>query len=437
MNFLFSPWREINRHAFTLKEVLFVFFVIGLTFQMTISGDEKLSFTWVEIFILAMGAVFLHAFSFSKRVGMILVSDPIVWILAGWTVWGMVVWYFATDWAYGINETRWLFLSTIAYCYLRTYFHDQWNKKVAILLFLSVLIAFIADLQAVTGMFKPPFAALIEKAIFLSPTMAIKHTVAVGFFMHPNAFGGFIFWPLLISMGICYMDKMRWIGIAGIVFFGISLAFSYYRTLIIGAGLAGLLILLLQSRLTPKLWGLFSAAVCSVGLVGFLLFLAWNADSHFLKNFDFRVLQWQLVVPITAESPWTLFFGSGVSLPSPMLVSSARVDPHNAYLYMLVHYGMPGLMFYLAMVWIVLKRGWQAYKTEIFRSQPIQSALWVGFLIWFLTAFVDSRLTTPEWQFQFVLFLAFLMAGTSALGATASVPLGRESTSNDGLPANV
>jgi O-antigen ligase len=77
---------------------------------------------------------------------------------------------------------------------------------------------------------------------------------------------------------------------------------------------------------------------------------------------------------------------------------------------MLVHYGIPGLVAYLGIFVVILKKGWNAFARGAFREAPILAALWIGFIVWFLTGFVDSRLTTPEWQMQFVFLMALFFA---------------------------
>jgi O-antigen ligase len=392
-------------------DFLFILFLVILSFQMPISVGAKFEFSLVEVFVLMVASLFLRKLDSEKvnKIRVILKTDPIAWVLIAWSLWGVVVWSVERNWAYGINETRWVFLSTIGYILLRYIFSYRWEDKLKILFAVSVVIALIADLQGLTGIFSPPFTSLPEKEFFFSLTGGITHTVAVGFFKHPNAFGGFIYWPLLLSFGLIFEKKSRMWGIVLFLLFGFSLMLSNYRTLILGIALAIVLITLIRMNLSSKrLIGIF-LALCIVSAFGFIGFYVFNQNSSFFANFTFRVLLWFGTMPVFATSVQTMIIGLG-AIPIGTGNSIAIVDPHNAYLYMLVHYGFPGLIILCALIGIIITRGWKMYRTGVLQTHPMTQMLWIGFLVWFITSLVDSRLSTAEWQFQLV-FLAALFMG--------------------------
>jgi hypothetical protein len=397
----------------TNENIILVLFVCLLSFQLPISGGPKIIYSCVELFILVIAALFgFGIFPCKKDVQDIFIKDHMTWILIAWSVWSVVVWFADSNWAYGINETRWVLLSVVAYIYFRIIFRQQWEWKVKLFLIVCVGIAFIADLQSITGLFQPPFTSVPVKDFFQQSGKGdfTPFSVAVGFFNHPNAFGGFVFWPMLLSLGLMGEKKTRVWGGFAFLFFGFSLFLSGYRTLLLGAGLAVVLFILLRFNLSFKKWAFLLLGVCVVSAIGFMGFYLANKTSLFFGTFTGRVSLWSSVVPIVTFSPQTFLFGSGTNLPMGIYNGLAVADPHNAYLYMLVHYGLPGLIIYFAVIGIIMRHGWQSYRVGEVQKNPIVGVLWIGFIVWFLTAIADSRLTTPEWQLEFVLLIALFLA---------------------------
>jgi hypothetical protein len=413
-NFL-EGWKTHSRsisYFFSAGNGIWILLLLAVSFQMPIPGNIQLDYTVVEIALMAIISCYLlQSQPVIRSIQGIMASDPMAWVLMLWSLWGVISWFVSHDWAYGTNEMRWVFLSLIAYLILRTMGAEDKNKTVKTFLLVSVGIACVADIQALTDLFLPPFTMLPTKVFYISPTLQFSHAVAVGFFRHPNAFGAYVYWPCLLSLGLATVPKTRRWGIIGFGFFGISLFLSYYRTLLLGAGFAVIIFFLLRARLSPRKWIILFLGACFVGALAFLGFYLLNRNSSFFSNFNFRINQWINALPIFAASPLTFIFGSGTQIAQSWNTGLARSDPHNAYLYMLVHYGLPGLLIYLGIIWIILERGWRAYRLGAFRDQPLWGAFWVGFIVWYLTAFFDSRLTTGEWQFQFVLLLALFMNG--------------------------
>jgi O-antigen ligase len=236
------------------------------------------------------------------------------------------------------------------------------------------------------------------------------HTVAVGLFSHPNAFGGFVFWPFLVCVGLILIrEKRRW-GLCGAAFFGVSLLLSYYRTMIIGAGLALFFLLVLRWRLAPRKKIIIFGSLGLAGAAAAVLLYLNLADTLFLKNFLFRVWQWWHAVQVIQSSPWILWVGAGI-VPIEAQMNLSFVDPHNAFLYMVLHYGVPGLALYLAIIGVLIAKARVLFSRGTTAAHPILSALWCGWVVWFLTSSVDSRLTTPGWQFLFILIAAIFLEG--------------------------
>jgi O-antigen ligase len=418
---------ERIRSFLTAKILFFVLFLIGLTVQWPFMGTLPLGLTLIDLVLAVICLVWIANSPDIRKSIFNAFAHPIAWILAAWAAWSAVLWLVSSDWAYLINETRWLFLSLVAFAFLMSVLRTDWQRMVGIFLVFAAITTVITDLQGLTGFFKPPFAALVEKDIWISATESVSQTVAVGFFRHPNVFGAFVLWPLLLMAGLLPDRKKRILAILGVIFFGASLYLSYYRTLFLGVGFALAVFFLLRTKLPTRLVGWLIAGMAALGVAGSVLALNLFPTMDFFTNLWFRVRLWQSSLASLQREPIILLLGSGFA-PSPELLrAAARSDPHNAYLYMVMHYGLPGLLLFIAIIWIVMREGWKAYRDGTFRREPLLAAIFSGFLAWFLTGLIDSRLSIPEWQMMFMLVLALFFSRLHP--EPADPPVSREVTS--------
>jgi O-antigen ligase len=433
---------ERIRGFLTAKNIFFILFLIGITIQWPFSGLLPLELALIDLILVVICLVWIVKTPDLRGAVAKAFEHPLLWILAAWAIWALFLWIVSSDWAYLINETRWLFLGTAAFAFLMSVLQSDWRRMVAIFLVFAAFIAAVTDLQGLTGFFKPPFAALMEKEIWVSPTEAVTQPVAVGFFRHPNVFGAFVLWPLLLTVGFLSDRRKRLLGILGILFFGASLYLSYYRTLFLGVGFALAIFILIRSRLSPRLVGWLIAGIALLVIAGSVLALQLFPNLEFFTNLWFRVRLWESSLNAIQSEPIILLLGSGFSPSAELLLNAARSDPHNAFLYMTMHYGLPGLLLFLAIIGLVIREGWKAYRDGTFLAEPLLAALWSGLLAWFLTDLIDSRLSTPEWQMMFMLILALFFsrlkqgAVKSVPAEQAEIPLQRKSAAVSDAEAN-
>jgi hypothetical protein len=389
----------------TTKHILLLLFFVGLIIQWPIYTFLHIEYSLIEVFLLIICAVWFLRSSNDDPTRPINRRDPLVRVILVWALWAFFLWIISTDWTYNLNEIRWLFLSVGAVIILLEISRNDWQAVLWTFLGVAVLAALIGDIQGLAGI-QPPFSALTSKDIYLSPDQYVDQSVAVGFFRHPNAFGGFVFWPLLILAGMLPKRQYRFLAIAGMIFFGSSLYLSYYRTLLLGLAYALFVFALIRSRLSPRWVGLAILGTTVLGIIGIVFLLNLFPTISFFSNLWFRIRLWQHCLAFIQNEPLILLFGAGFTPSAALMQSSARSDPHNAFFYMLMHYGLPGLLLFVVLIWMVIQKGWQAYRDGVFAREPILAALWAGWIAWFVTDFADSRLTTPEWQMLFIFILA-------------------------------
>jgi len=407
-----NPMLTRLKQSATPQNIFLLIFFLAITFQYSLPGILPIEYTVVELVVFFACAILVFGrtdiFSQWHR---LFFSDSIVRLFLLWALWASFLWIIVSDWQYNLNENRWILLSLFALILMLQIVRADEERVIWIFLGVSVVTALIADLQGITGIFTPPFSSLTSKDIFIGANEAVSQSVAVGFFRHPNAFGGYIFWPFLISLGFLHDRRKRWFAVAGILLFGASLYLSYYRTLLLGLGFAVGLYILLWLRPSPRLLAVSFTGLGIFGVAASILALHLAPTLSFFDNLWYRIDLWQQAFTYFQQSPVILLFGSGFA-PSVALASAqSRSDPHDAFLYMLMHYGIPGLLIFLGIIWLVLRKGWLAYRDGVLHRQPVLAALWVGWIAWFLTDLLDSRLTTSEWQMLFVVVLAIFFGG--------------------------
>jgi hypothetical protein len=407
-------WTRLKQTA-TPVNVFLLFFFLALTFQYTLPGVIPLEYSLVELVVFTACAILvLVRADVLVEWRQSVVSNSIVRLFLVWGLWAAILWIISRNWAYSLIETRWILLSCAALIVLLPMVRSDGEKVLWIFLGVSVAAAVIADVQGLTGLFTPPFALLTSKDIFVGVDEAVTQSVAVGFFRHPNAFGGYVFWPLLIALGFLHDRRKRWIALALVLLFGFSLYLSYYRTLLLGLGFALALYILLWLRPSPRLLAVSAAGLSILAVAASALALQLAPNLSFFNNLWFRINLWHKAFTFIQQSPIILLFGSGFNPSAALSSAAARVDPHDVFLYMLMHYGIPGLLIFLGIIWVILRKGWLAYRDGLLLHRPVLAALWVGWIAWFLTDLIDSRLTTPEWQMLFIAVLAIYWGGLAA-----------------------
>jgi O-antigen ligase len=394
----------------TLVSLLLPVLFAAQTFQDTIDQAHAFELSVVEIvavFCLLIWILAKKRLEFPKSRS----ARFVLFLLGLWALVGLGLWVISGDWAYNLNEVRWLWIMLGAAIFVSYAAESGWERATKIFVGITLLSALVADFQGWTAAFMPPFASLPPKDFFLAPTRFGARSLAVGFYQHPNVFGAQVFWPLLICLGLAFKRKYRWLGILGAVFFGASLYLSYYRTMLVGFVFAAVLLGMVLLRVRPWIFAVATGVMSAVGMVvsvalGFLVNVG-----PFLGDVSGRAEYWVDALHFIKAQPVILLFGSGFQPSAALMQAQARSDPHDVYLYMLMHYGIIGLVLLIVLIAIIVAVGWSAYRSGRLKQEPVLGAIWVGFIAWFVTGTVDSRLTTAEWQVLFVTVVFLFLGG--------------------------
>jgi len=410
-----APKRE------TLISLILVVLFAAQTFQDSIAQSQAFHLSVVEIvsvlclaiWILETGRLDLPRSRSGKLV---------FYLLGCWALLGLGLWVVSGDWAYNLNEVTWLWISLGAVIILSYAAEYKWERTIEIFVGITFLSALVADVQGLTGVFAPPFASPPAKEFFLAPTSFGAQTLAVGFYRHPNAFGAQVFWPLLICLGLAFKKKYRLLAILGVAFFGASLYLSYYRTLIVGFIFAGVLFAMVQIRVRPWIFASAAGVMSAAGMIGSVALALLAKGEVFLGDLNGRAVYWRDAFRLIQAQPVILLLGSGFHPSGELMQAQARADPHNVYVYMLMHYGVVGLILLVLLIGTIVAVGWRGYRSGKLNREPVLGAIWVGFIAWFVTGTVDSRLTTAEWQVLFVTVVFLFLGGLFSQAERGEVP---------------
>lgn len=394
----------------SVMSLLLIALFAAQTFQDTFSQNQAFHLSVVEIVAVLCLAIWILVAG-RLELPQSRSSRFVLFLLGLWALLGLGLWIISGDWAYDLNEARWLWITLGVAVFLSYAAEANWARMVAIFVGVTFVSALVADFQGLTGAFVPPFASLPPKEFFLAPTTLGAQSLAVGFYQHPNAFGAQVFWPLLICVGFAFKRKRRWLALLGVAFFGASLYLSFYRTLLVGFLFSVVLLAMIQLRLRPWVFAVAAGAMSVVGMGGSVALALFAKGGRFLGDLSGRGVYWVDAFRLIRNQPMILLFGSGFRPSAELVQAQARSDPHDMYLYMLMHYGILGLVLLIVLIATVVEAGWRGYRRGQLDREPVLGAIWAGFIAWFATGSIDSRLTTAGWQVLFVAMMFLLLGG--------------------------
>jgi O-antigen ligase len=147
--------------------------------------------------------------------------------------------------------------------------------------------------------------------------------------------------------------------------------------------------------------------------IGVILFIAsTHPQSGFFLTLGLRRVLWDAVFEMMRRTPTFLISGVGAHAIDYLqgFALLAREDPHNMYLYLLVHYGVAGLAAIVLTAWGVLGGGWHALGETRRNPDAVWTAVFSGWAALLVMGMLDSYFTDAPWRIWFMLMLAILLA---------------------------
>jgi len=198
-----------------------------------------------------------------------------------------------------------------------------------------------------------------------------------GFFSSPNDLGIFLFWVLILTVGLARGER-RWnflrIGsVCVAVLCSLALYWTYSRLALLAAGcaLAGIFLLPI---LTRKRMLELAAAVPFVA-AGIVLWISTFYPVR--KLFSRRLVLWGRTIRVIFEEPLRVCLGYLSTEPIRGELSVWWI-PHNIYLLAWMQFGIPGFLGLAALAFFILGFSWTRYDS--LRKDPLPAALGWGML---------------------------------------------------------
>lgn len=227
---------------------------------------------------------------------------------------------------------------------------------------------------------------------------------AVAFFNHPNGFALYIFMALMAALG--WWASSRASRVSKLLVVGslaLGLWWSFSKAGLVVAVLAATFYMLeriLPSRSLLHLacWWLTACAAFTFWIASQLL------PPALLNTFWWRTNLWGMAEEVIVTRPSILVFGDGLDV---FALHAVYPQPHNLFLYILLDYGVLGL---LLLCWIIIaiwRSGWSTRRQFGGRiPDSMQSGLWIALLGFFVVGLVESNLLGIEERMIFFSVLA-------------------------------
>ncbi len=379
------------------------------------------SFAFMEPVVLIVSVILLtHQVMTRQR--LLISKDSFIFLVAGLTLWAGIVRPWAADWKHGMSDVRDWLIPLLGFIVLSSTIRHGWRKWIGAFLLIAVLTALVGIYQHFANGFRPfvNASASFKTGFIVSPDdgQLAYVSYAAGFFSHPNGLAEFLFIGLMITLGWLAEPGQRGRKIVVLAIIALALFWTYAKTGLIVSGLAIILFWLQHWIKARKTLLAAIAIVITLGGVG-LWIAAQNVPAALLNTFRWRVGLWQTAVSTIDQNPSILLVGNGIDI---FAQRAYYPQPHDTYLYLLLQYGVLGLVLGLIAIGLIWRRGWQARIARRMAQEPILAGLWIALLGYFVIGLVESELFGIESRMIFLVGLACFIGLNRELRMKASMP---------------
>ena len=368
--------------------ILLLFLAPTVQYRIELGG---VSFALLEPVIVLLSSLLLaHQIVSWRR--LVILKEPLIYFFSFIALWALLVRPWADDWTHGLSDIRDWAIPLLGFVVLVTMIRQGWRHWITIFLLLVWLNAFVGIYQHLTDSFRPfvTATAAYKTGFTISPEDASRLDLvsfAVGFFTHPNGFAMYLFAGLMLSLGQLAKSRKWWIGLGLLLPIALALFWTYAKASLLVMG--GAVVVFWLHHWVKS--GTIFLIILSLGLITGVIAL-WLAIPYIppalLQTFWWRVGLWQIALRLVSEDPAILLRGNGLGLFPQQAYYG---QPHNLYLYLLLEYGLPGLLWSLLLGWHLMRRGWRARRMGLLGREPMLAALWIFLLGYFAIGLVESN----------------------------------------------
>jgi O-antigen ligase len=315
----------------------------------------------------------------------------------------------AINWKNGLSDIRDWLIPAITFVAFLTLDYRDWRKWVGLFLIVLYLNASVGIYQSLTNSGRPYVNELSiykKDVYFIGENVPTRASFAAGFYAHPNQFGLYVFMGLMVALGFLTGRKeLHWAKYLLLIPIGLALYWSYSKAsllvTVVALGLWLLHRLIESDKLFLKLLigGAIIGPIAAVIIAPFL-------PPAMLGTFWWRVDLWQVALETISQQPTILLFGNGKDIYAQEAI---HPQPHSLYVFMLLQYGLLGLLLTCAIIGRFCQLGWQARRSGLMKEHPILAGLWIALFGFFLISLVETTWLTLLNRLFFVIIVSLFL----------------------------
>jgi hypothetical protein len=278
----------------------------------------------------------------------------------------------------------------------------------------------LAIYQWSTNSFRP-FAApnAFYKATFTLDPMTNQPQLAsfgTGLFSHPNELALYLVLSLLIGVG-WWLGRPSLLKAAIVAVLLLGLATTYAKTSI-GVGALGGATLLIHQRVRSNRAFTIAGGTTLLAAGGATCLAVSLLPRLWLATLGWRVGLWDAALGLLWHRPGALAIGGAMDDYARVAIYA---QPHNLGIYLILAYGLLGVLWLGLLVWRIHTAAWQLRRGGALHREPLLAALWLGPWAFLAVGMLESLLLSIEWRMSLLLLVAcFVGLRREALGGTAN-----------------
>jgi hypothetical protein len=337
----------------------------------------------------------------------------LIWGFRVFAVWSGLLWLFSSDWP----ERRgmfldWLLVALLIDCLLRSPWND-WKRIASLYVWAALPTSVWGVIQHAMGIGLAPkdFAGWSSNAASIP---------IAGFFGHPNDLAIYLYWPLLVCIGLVWAYQSWHRIVYGLLtlFYGLVMYWTISRTTLLAvvfvAVLTALVVLIRRKRIF-LLAVIAGVAVTALAISWIFLTIPLDRINSTLSG---RLDLWSQGLQLIFSDKYLLPFGYNLS--SSGNNPSIWWLPHNIYSLSWLEFGWPGILLLVGLAAYLLYSGWKRY--EKLRSHFPAAVLWGGLAGLFLIGgMADLYFQEPYVTINFLCVMALWAAQLREIDASPSL----------------
>ncbi len=293
----------------------------------------------------------------------------LIWGFRIFAVWSGILWLFSSDWIDRRGMfVDWVLAALLADCLVRSPWKD-WRRTASLFVLAAIPTAVWGVLQRAMGIGLPP------KDLAGWGMNAASFPI-YGFFGHSNDLAAYLYWPLLVCVGLilAYKTRRRIAFVLLAVLYAVVMYWTISRTTLFAlvfVAVIAALALLIRRRSIFALAFAAGAGLSAIGIAWiFTTVPRWRIDAVLSGRLELWNRGLQLIFTDKFLLPFGYSLGSTANNPSIWWL------PHNIYSLAWLEFGWPGILGLIGLGVYLIYSGWKRYD-EI-RGRPWAVVLWGG-----------------------------------------------------------